>query len=123
MRQPGTSRPVPASKTRAVLSAEPVATSLPSVLGTSLLDRLRIDDAVGAVPVHLFAGIWGTIAVALFAHDGSWLPGLTRWDFLLVQLTGSAAIGTYAFLAATSRHHPRAVWAERHSVYTKVRIE
>ncbi|QJR09587.1 hypothetical protein DSM104443_00636 [Usitatibacter rugosus] len=70
------------------------------VLGMSLLDRLKIDDAVGAVPVHLFAGIWGTMAVALFAHDGAWLPGLTRWDLFLVQLTGVLSIGAYAFVAS-----------------------
>ena len=33
------------------------------VFGVPLLDKLKIDDVVGAVPVHLFAGIWGTIAV------------------------------------------------------------
>lgn len=36
------------------------------VYGVLLLDRLRIDDPVGAVPVHLFNGIWGTLAVGLF---------------------------------------------------------
>ena len=33
------------------------------VLGVPLLDRFKIDDVIGAIPVHLFAGIWGTIAV------------------------------------------------------------
>ena len=36
------------------------------VYGVSLLESLRIDDPVGAVPVHLFNGIWGTLAVGLF---------------------------------------------------------
>ena len=36
------------------------------VFGVALLDRLRIDDPVGAIPVHLFNGIWGTLAVGLF---------------------------------------------------------
>ena len=35
------------------------------VFGVPLLDRLKIDDVVGAIPVHLFAGIWGTIAVVI----------------------------------------------------------
>jgi len=39
---------------------------------TRLLLRLRIDDVVGAVPVHLGAGIWGTLAVALFSDRHSW---------------------------------------------------
>jgi ammonium transporter, Amt family len=39
------------------------------VLGTVALDRLRIDDPVGAVPVHMMNGIWGTIAVGLFGQE------------------------------------------------------
>lgn len=39
------------------------------VLGTVALDRMRIDDPVGAVPVHMINGIWGTIAVGLFGHE------------------------------------------------------
>ena len=35
------------------------------VFAVPLLDKLKIDDVVGAIPVHLFAGIWGTIAVVL----------------------------------------------------------
>lgn len=35
------------------------------VLSVPILDRLKIDDVVGAIPVHLFCGIWGTIAVVL----------------------------------------------------------
>lgn len=37
-------------------------------LGSSLLIKLRIDDAVDGIPVHLFAGIWGCIATGLFAE-------------------------------------------------------
>ena len=39
------------------------------VFGVPLLDRLKIDDVVGAIPVHLFAGIWGTIAVIFTNND------------------------------------------------------
>ena len=35
------------------------------------LDKLKIDDVVGAIPVHLFAGIWGTIAVVFTNGDAS----------------------------------------------------
>jgi len=39
------------------------------VLGVLLLDRLRIDDPVGAVPVHGMGGVWGTIAVGIFGRE------------------------------------------------------
>ncbi|MCB1199635.1 MAG: ammonium transporter [Leptospiraceae bacterium] len=68
------------------------------VTGVYFLDRLKMDDAVGGIPVHLFAGIWGTIAVALFADLGDLGIGLSRIDQLLVQLQGIAAIAGYAFL-------------------------
>ena len=41
------------------------------VYGVPLLDRFKIDDVVGAIPVHLFAGIWGTLAVVLTNPDAS----------------------------------------------------
>jgi Amt family ammonium transporter len=41
------------------------------VFGVPFLDKLKIDDVVGAIPVHLFAGIWGTIAVVLTNSDAS----------------------------------------------------
>ena len=37
------------------------------VYGIDLLEHLRIDDPIGAVPVHAFAGIWGTLSLGLFA--------------------------------------------------------
>ncbi len=39
------------------------------VAGTALLEKIKVDDPVGAVPVHLMAGIWGTLAVGLFPFD------------------------------------------------------
>ena len=36
-------------------------------LGVELLEYLRIDDPIGAVPVHGFCGIWGTLSLGLFA--------------------------------------------------------
>ena len=41
------------------------------VFAVPFLDRLKIDDVVGAIPVHLFAGIWGTIAVCLTNGEAS----------------------------------------------------
>ena len=41
------------------------------VLGTKLLFKLKIDDVVGAIPVHMFAGIWGTLAVPLTNADAN----------------------------------------------------
>lgn len=70
------------------------------VLGTLGLERAQIDDAVGAVPVHLFAGVWGTLAVALCAPEGSWGEGITRWQQLQTQLLGTICIGAYAFGAS-----------------------
>lgn len=64
---------------------------------TVQLDIWEVDDAVGAVPVHLAAGIWGTIAVSLFADTSFFGDGVARTDQLAVQLLGVAAIGAYAF--------------------------
>jgi len=66
------------------------------VYGSLWLERLEIDDAVGAVPVHLFAGIWGTLAVVL-APDGSWGEGVSRGQQFMTQLIGSVSIAFYAF--------------------------
>jgi Amt family ammonium transporter len=41
------------------------------VFGVPFLDKLKIDDVVGAIPVHLFAGIWGTLAVLLTNGDAT----------------------------------------------------
>jgi len=60
------------------------------ILASLLLNRLKIDDVVGAVPVHLVAGIWGTIAVIFSNPEAS----------LSVQLIGIAAVG--AFMTITS---------------------
>lgn len=63
--------------------------------GLILLERLRIDDAVGAIPVHLFAGIWGTLAVALFGDPE--ILGRGWLEQLGVQALGVVSIGAFAF--------------------------
>ena len=56
------------------------------VVGLKLLERLKIDDGVGAVPAHLFAGIWGTLAVSIAGAAISctthWRCGHRRLSFL-----------------------------------------
>ncbi len=55
-------------------------------VGIKLLERWRIDDVVGAVPAHLFAGVWGTLAVCI---AGGYSFG--------VQLLGVVTIGAFVF--------------------------
>ncbi len=62
-----------------------------------LLERLRIDDAVGAVAVHAGAGVWGTLAVALFGNPELFSSGLGRGGQLAVQLAGIITVFVYAF--------------------------
>ena len=60
------------------------------VFAVPLLDKFKIDDVVGAIPVHLLAGIWGTIAVTLTNSDAS----------LGTQLYGIIVIGLFTFIAS-----------------------
>jgi Amt family ammonium transporter len=48
-------------------------------LGVDLLEHVRVDDPIGAVAVHGFAGIWGTLSIGLFAN-GFGIPGPTGPD-------------------------------------------
>ncbi|TGK24605.1 ammonium transporter [Leptospira yasudae] len=63
----------------------------------SLLDRLKIDDAVGAIPVHLTAGIWGTLAVGIFGNPEILGTGLSRSHQIFVQSIGILSCGALAF--------------------------
>ncbi|CTQ58355.1 MAG: ammonium transporter [Roseibium album] len=60
------------------------------VLAVPVLDKFKIDDVVGAIPVHLLAGIWGTLIVPLTNGDASYGT----------QITGIAAYGAFTFVAS-----------------------
>ena len=60
----------------------------------------RIDDAVGAIPAHLAAGAWGTLAVGLFGDLQLMNTGLSRSAQVGVQLLGIVACGLWCTLAA-----------------------
>ncbi|TGN02695.1 ammonium transporter [Leptospira dzoumogneensis] len=62
-----------------------------------LLEKLKIDDAVGAIPVHLIGGIWGTIAVGIFGDLNLIGHNVTRSSLLLTQIVGILAVGGFAF--------------------------
>ncbi len=59
------------------------------VFAVPLLDKLKIDDVVGAIPVHLCAGIWGTLCVAIFGGAN-----------LGTQIVGILAIGAFVFITS-----------------------
>ena len=65
-----------------------------------LLNKFEIDDVVGAVPVHLAAGVWGTIAVGLFSDLDILGTGLTRLEQIKVQFIGIVSIGAFSFFGS-----------------------
>lgn len=66
-----------------------IAAGIISSVGEDILIRLKLDDVVGAVPVHLFNGIWGTLCVAIFDEKGFSISAL-----------GVQALGTFAICGA-----------------------
>ena len=67
------------------------------VVAARLMERAKIDDVVGAVPAHVVAGVWGTLAVALFADDSALSFGMSRWTQFGVQAIGVSAAFVWAF--------------------------
>jgi Amt family ammonium transporter len=63
------------------------------VLAIALLEKLKLDDPVGAIAVHLFAGMWGTLAVGIFGNMAS------AKQFML-QLAGVGIVGAFCVLSA-----------------------
>lgn len=68
------------------------------VFAIALLDKLKLDDPVGAIPVHLVCGIWGTIAVGIFGSKGVISTGSFHQFF--VQLEGIAIIGAFCLITS-----------------------
>jgi len=67
------------------------------VAAEEMLEYLQIDDAVGAIPVHLGAGIWGTLAVGLYGDLELLGTGLSRFEQIGVQLVGITVYAAWAF--------------------------
>lgn len=74
-----------------------VTSGIISVLVTYWLERLTIDDVVGAIPVHGACGMWGTLCVALLADPANFSHGMGRGQQLLIQSTGAIACFGWAF--------------------------
>ena len=74
--------------------------SIIAIIAARILDRFEIDDVVGAVPVHLAAGIWGTLAVGFFSDLEILGTGLTRFEQIKVQIIGIASIGAFSFIVS-----------------------
>ena len=62
------------------------------VFSVPLLDKFKIDDVVGAIPVHLLAGIWGTLAVPVTNSDGSFGT----------QIVSILIVGAFTFVASVA---------------------
>lgn len=71
------------------------------VFAVPALDKLKIDDVVGAIPVHLIAGVWGTLVVAANTQTDK-ADGTTRtiMEQLIVQATGIIIIGAFVFVTS-----------------------
>jgi len=63
-------------------------------LSSSLLEKAELDDPVGAIPVHLFCGIWGTLAVGIFGSMAS-------FDQFMIQLACVGITGVFCIVAGT----------------------
>ncbi len=71
-----------------------------AIIVHELLNKKEIDDVVGAVPVHLAAGVWGTLAVGIFSNLEILGTGLSRMDQIKAQLIGIGAIGIFSFVSS-----------------------
>ncbi len=65
-----------------------------------ILEKLKIDDVVNAIPVHLICGIWGTLAIAIFGDIEKMGIEITRSEQLYIQLIGIVSIGAFCFFSS-----------------------
>jgi ammonium transporter, Amt family len=76
------------------------------VLAVIFFDKIKIDDPVGALSVHLVNGVWGTLALGLFYNKeiatsvAALDTGLTAGAQFLVQLKGVLMVGVFVFVAS-----------------------
>ncbi len=71
-----------------------------AVTVNEILNKFEIDDVVGAVPVHLAAGIWGTLAVGFFSDLSILDTGLDRISQIKIQFIGVISIGAFTFISS-----------------------
>ena len=71
-----------------------------SGFGIVLLEKLKIDDVVSAIPVHLIAGVWGSLSVAIFGDFEMMGLEISRMEQLYIQLIGVTSIGGFCFISA-----------------------
>jgi len=71
-----------------------------AIIVNEALNKFEIDDVVGAIPVHLAAGIWGTLAVGFFSDLTILDTGLDRLSQIKIQLIGILSIGSFTFIAS-----------------------
>ncbi len=67
------------------------------LIGAFILEKLKLDDAVGAVPVHLCAGVWGTLSVGIFGQPELLGTNPIFGSQFLAQFIGVTACGVWAF--------------------------
>jgi len=65
-----------------------------------VLNKFEIDDVVGAVPVHLAAGVWGTLAVGFFSDLEILGTGLNRFEQIKAQFIGVITVGIFSFFGS-----------------------
>lgn len=67
------------------------------IMGSWILDKLKVDDPVDAIPGHFFAGIWGVLSVGIFdAHQGLVSTSPQRWQYLKWEIIGLFSIMGWA---------------------------